>query len=49
MEADCVIFVIEDLEKYKPEHLYVGITRAKPFLNILCLPKDKNMIEKMLI
>ncbi len=49
MEADCVIFVIEDLEKYKPEHLYVGITRAKTFLNILCLPKDKNMIEKMLI
>lgn len=49
MEADCVIFVIEDLNKYKPEHLYVGITRAKTFLNILCRPEDEEKIKKMLI
>tara|TARA_Y100001935_G_scaffold249467_1_gene248122 strand:- start:1042 stop:1191 length:150 start_codon:yes stop_codon:yes gene_type:complete len=49
MEADCVIFVIEDLKRYKPEHLYVGITRAKTFLNILCRPEDEEKIKKLLI
>ena len=41
MEADCVIFAIENLDKYESEHLYVGITRAKTFLNILCKLRKK--------
>ena len=41
MEADCVIFAIENLDKYESEHLYVGITRAKTFLNILCKPEEE--------
>ena len=49
MESDCVIFVIEDLSKYKSEHLYVGITRAKTFLNIICKPEDEEKISQMLV
>ncbi len=49
MEADCVIFAIENLDKYESEHLYVGITRAKTFLNILCKPEEEEEILKLLI
>ncbi len=49
MEADCIIFVVEDLDKYKSEHLYVGITRAKTFLKILCKPEDEDKLKKLLI
>lgn len=49
MEADCVIFIIDDINKFNLEQLYVGITRAKTFLQILCKPEDEDKILKLLI
>tara|TARA_B100000427_G_scaffold327875_1_gene339636 strand:- start:2099 stop:3733 length:1635 start_codon:yes stop_codon:yes gene_type:complete len=49
MESDCIIFIIDDLNKYDAEKLYVGMTRAKTYLNILCKPEDEDKLKKLLI